>query len=231
MQKRLAPIFFLLTVIMACNNRDASPGEEAQTAVFLDYKVSAEDGKENAVCLFQIRRGGPEGVAFSLLPPAGVWLDDQAIKPDSTKFMGSYYEASVPLAEFAGQHTIRAVLPDGRPHNEVFDFQPFSLAGEWSVTQVRRPFTIRLANLPQRETRLRLVMIDTAFASADVNEFVGVVNGQLDVTQAMLDNLVDGPVMVELYREQEKRLKPGPRLGGAISIIYGLKREFELVAE
>lgn len=73
---------------------------------------------------------------------------------------------------------------------------------------------------------MRLVLADTAFATNDINEIVDVDNGNLLITDSMLQRLKAGPVFFEIVKEEERRLQ---NIRGRITTSYGLKREFELV--
>jgi hypothetical protein len=76
---------------------------------------------------------------------------------------------------------------------------------------------------------VRLLLIDTAFSNNDVINLVDVQNGQLHITNDMLQQLKSGPVSMEIYKEETRRLKNAPKAGGKIFISYGLQRDFELV--
>jgi hypothetical protein len=149
--------------------------------------------------------------------------------PDSTRFMGVFYEAHKPETAFAGKHTITFTGSDGKIFTEEFEFHPFGLAEELPEQVSRAPFTIKLSGVPARETPFRLVMLDTALATDDVNEIIGIVNGQLNVSQDMLDKLANGPINLEISREEERKVRRGTKRGGKIAITYVLKRGFDLV--
>jgi hypothetical protein len=71
-------------------------------------------------------------------------------------------------------------------------------------------------------------MTDTAFITNDVNQVVKVKDGELQVDQKMLDQLKNGPINLELYREQVIPVEDRTRAGGKITISYGLKRDLVL---
>jgi hypothetical protein len=52
--------------------------------------------------------------------------------------------------------------------------------------------------------------------------------GRITITRQDLDNLKNGPISLEFYRDDEKRLEETTRKGGRLFISYGLKRVFEL---
>jgi hypothetical protein len=71
-------------------------------------------------------------------------------------------------------------------------------------------------------------LIDTAFLSRDINEIDTVKDGRLIIPSEKLNNLVDGPITLLLYRETERPIRNGTRAGGRIVVSYGLRRAFEL---
>jgi hypothetical protein len=93
----------------------------------------------------------------------------------------------------------------------------------------RRPFSIRLKNMPEGKSKVRLLLIDTAFSNNDVINMVDVDNGELQITDRMLRQLKSGPISMEIYREEERPLKESTKTGGKIFISYGLQRDFELL--
>jgi hypothetical protein len=198
-------------------------------AVYFDYSISGEEGKEEVSCLIQYRSGGENGTALVLTSPSQVALDGQLLTVDSSKVNGAYYEAVQPLASFAGKHTISFTDLKKRQYKEEFEFTPFSLAEELPEKLPRKPFSIKLKNYPAGPG-VRLVMTDTAFNSGDFNRIVPVENGAIRIDTDMLSGLKDGPLSIELFREEERPVKEGTKKGGKIVIAYGCKRESELVA-
>ena len=126
---------------------------------------------------------------------------------------------------FAGEHKVELTTADGKQFSEEFSFLPFRLDQELPERLPRQPFAIQLQNMPERETRIRVVITDTSFSTPDVNEVIAVLKGQVEIDESMLGNLSNGPLILELYREEQRRLKNTPGHGGRISITYGLKRD------
>jgi hypothetical protein len=196
--------------------------------IYFDYNVSAEEGDENVTCVFQYKVYDSEGKAINI-EPGTVQLDGQQIQSDSAKLSGSFYEVQKPVDSFAGQHAIVFSNADGKEYKNQFEFSPFSLEEEFPQKIHRKPFTIQLKNFPAAEKSVRLLLLDTAFASAGFNDLVPVVDGKIEINESILRTIKNGPINLELYLEQEIPLKQTTKAGGRISITYGLKREFELV--
>jgi hypothetical protein len=72
-------------------------------------------------------------------------------------------------------------------------------------------------------------MFDTAFANKDVHEILPAREGKIQISREIFNQLVTGPISLEIYSEQERRLKQRPLMGGKIVTSYHLKRDFELV--
>lgn len=228
MIKTVFLVFLVLSVGAGCTFLEKSPEKEADPEnLFFDYSIRAEEGKEEVICRFQYRLGGPAGDAV-LIEPGMVTIDGEKIAPDSARFTGGYYEINKPLAEFSGTHEVIFTNPAGKKYSEKIEFIPFSLAKELPAKIRREPFKIKLDHFPKRETPLRLVVTDTSFGTSWINEVIAVVNAEVAITGPMLAGLKSGPLSLELYREELKPLSSVTRAGGRLELTYVLKRETEL---
>lgn len=215
-------------IVAGCTNRDKPASEADYDQLFFEYTISGDENLEAVTCMLQYKTYDAEGKAVNVAP-ATVALDGEEIVPDSTKRSGFYYEIQKPVDSFSGKHSIVFTAPGKRQYKNDFEFYPFTLVEEIPAKMPRKPFTIQLKNFPERETPVRLLMLDTAFESSGFNDLVPVVNGRIAIGEDILNNLKNGPVNLELYMEQEIPLKQATMAGGRISITYGLRREFELV--
>ena len=206
------------------NAKDVDP-----QSIFYDYKVMAEEGDNDATVKLQYRFGGPNGTTLVLDKPCNVTIDGVELQTDSARLTGAFYELVKPVDSFKGKHTIVFTDRDKKEHKEEFDFEPFTLAKELPEKIKRKPFNIALKGLPDSTVYLRLVMTDTSFHSEGVNEMINVEKGKLKVNEVMLSKLKEGPINIEIYREEERPVRNGSREGGNISITYGIKRQFELI--
>lgn len=197
--------------------------------VYADYQVWAEEGADEVTIRLQYRRENEEGDAFAVENPGKVLLDDEELAPDSTRFMGVYYETSKPIEDFTGEHTVVFIDKSGREHREEFTFEPFTLRAELPENIRKKPFRIQLQNFPERSTPIRLVMVDTSLRSAGVNEELLIEEGIVEITKEFLRLLTKGPVTLEIYREEERPVKRGSKHSGKFTLTYGLRRHFNLV--
>lgn len=222
-------MLFFSVLAFSCNDAEiGSTRDVSPEAIYFDYKITAEEGRDMVTCLFQYKFGGSDGTTLLLEEPSKVELDGQEIKADSTPFTGVYYEIEQPVNIFTGKHTIAFTGPEGKQYKEQFEFTPFSLLTDLPAMVPRKPFSIKLKDIPQQETPVRLVMIDTSFDSPDVNDIITVKNAEIKIDEAMLGKIKNGPIMLEISLEKIRPVQQGTKEGGNLSLTYTLKREFEL---
>lgn len=222
-------LVFVAVNVAACTNTEREQKAATPGTVFFDFKIWGDEDKGEVTCLLQFRMGGPNGATLLLEDPAKVELDGEIIQADSAKLAGAFYETIKPVNEFTGKHSIVFTGVDRKEHKEDFEFTPFQVSGELPQKLKRKPFTIRLAGFPENETKIHIALTDTSFTTNDVNEIADVVNGEVKVTETMLNKLRAGPIVLELSTENERVVNKGANDKGRIWIRYGLRREFELV--
>jgi hypothetical protein len=83
--------------------------------------------------------------------------------------------------------------------------------------------------LPDDGSLVRVVIIDTDYESADVNEEIVPENGVVEVTEQHLSNLTKGPIVLEIYQEVERNISGNRQQTGRFSLTYGLRRQLSLV--
>lgn len=220
--------YCILSVFLfaACNNSDE--GVNSEWPYFVDYKVWSEEGSEQVTCLAQIKPDSFSDATLLLQEPATIKLDGELLKADSASFSGAYYEIQKPVQQFSGAHTLTLTDEEGKKHKTPFTFYAFTLKNELPYQIQRGDIQIALTGLPA-EAVLRVVVVDTSFTSADINEVTTVKNGTLTIPQSKLNNVKAGPITLQLYTEEEKPLLKKGAPSGHLSLSYGLKRDLELV--
>lgn len=214
--------------IAACNSNEIGNSKDVNPeSIYFDYRIWAEEGKEDVTCLLQYRFGGKNGTTLVIEGPGKVELDGEAITVDSAKLTGAFYEIIKPINSFTGKHTITFTNPEKKQYKEEFTFQPFSLKTEIPEVLNRGELVFELEGL-EPEDYVHIVATDTAFYSEDINQVDTVRNGRIVITREQLKNLTNGPITLQLYKEEEKPVKKSTKEGGRLFISYGLKREFEL---
>ena len=204
------------------NSKDVNPD-----AVFFDYEIWAEEGKDDVTVNLQYRMGGKNGTTLVLDEPSKVILDGEQLKVDSAKVTGAYYEVQRSISSFAGKHTISFTDLNKKEYNEEFEFRPFTLDPDVPSTLNRGDLVFNFKGLDTIDY-LSVILTDTSFTSADINDVDTVRNGQLVIKADRLSALINGPIHLQFYREQVLPLKKATKEGGKFIITYGLKRDFEL---
>lgn len=224
-------LFFSTSVIIlfsSCTSNEIGSSKDVNPdAVYFDYKIWGGEGIEDVTVTLQYRFGGSNGTTLVLEAPAQVELDGEQIPADSSKMTGAFYEVQKPLTEFTGRHLILFTDINKKQYREEFSFKPFKLSTEIPAELKRGELVFDFEGLEPVDY-VRVFARDTSFESNDINRIDTVKNGRIILTPADLYNLVNGPINIEFYREDEKPVKNGTREGGRIAVTYGLKREFEL---
>jgi hypothetical protein len=218
------------SLIISCNNNEIGDSEDVNPdAIYFDYRVWGDEENGDITVKLQYRFAGPSGTTLVLKDPSKVELDGKVIKADSSKMSGAYYEVIKPVKDFAGKHTIVFTDVNGKEYKEEFSFQPIRLKTKVPAVINRGDIILELNGLAP-EDYVNVMLHDTASFSEGINRIDTVKNGSITITKEDLDRLADGPVYLEILKEDEKRVKNGTREGGRLSISYGLKRQFELRA-
>ena len=220
----LTSIFFLFS----CTSDEIGSSKDVNPdAVFFDYKIWADESREEVTVNLQYRMGGKNGTTLVLDEPSKVLFDGEQLKVDSAKVTGAYYEIQRPFSSFAGKHTITFTDRNKKEYNEEFEFTPFSLEPEVPATMNRGDLVFNFKGLDSLDL-VNVVLTDTSFTSADINDIDTVKNGRLVISANRLSALVNGPINLQFFKEVAKPVKSSTREGGKLFISYGLKREFEL---
>lgn len=211
----------------SCTNMESTKeAMEGPDAVFREYRVWAEEGGEWATGLFQFFVNRKEKSSFELAGPASVALDGEVLAPDSAAVTGVFYEVRKPLQGFEGKHTITYTDANKKVYKDEFLFRPFRMVNRLGQKVNRSGLLLELEGV-EDEDLIRVVATDTSLEGSGINEIDTVRNGQIDLRQRFDEEIVNGPVLLQLFREQELPLESKPR-GGKISITYSVKREFDL---
>ena len=102
-----------------------------------------------------------------------------------------------------------------------------SLVTELPDTISRGDLNFELQGL-EKEDYVRVLLTDTSFTSAGINRLDSAQDGVVSISKSDLDKLVNGPIHLELIKENEQRVQSSTREGGKMSIFYGLRRSFIL---
>lgn len=226
--------FFLLLFMLpfffasSCSNDEKGNKKETDPeSIYFDYKIWGNEGYDKITVKIQYRNGGENGESILLEEPSKVELDGEALKADSAKLTGVYYEIQKPIVTFSGKHTITFTAGNNKKYKEVFDFKPITLVKPVPAVIKRGDLVFEFNGLSSNDL-VRVLMTDTAFFSEEVNRVDSVKNGRLYIFKEELTGLKNGPIYLEITKENEREIRMGTNEGGRLSISYGLKREFEL---
>ena len=229
MNRIFVTIFLSLVIfVVSCTSNEIGSSKDVNPdAIWFDYKIWGEEGNEDITVMLQYRFAGENGTTLQLEKPSIAELDGETIKGDSSKMTGAFYEIRKPVNGFTGKHTIIFTDQNKKKYKEEFTFRPITLRTSIPQTIQRDNLVFELDGL-NPEDYVRVMLNDTLFGNNGIHRIDTVKNGRIIISKADLENLVNGPVQLELYKEEEKQVKNGTPEGGRISITYGIKREFML---
>jgi hypothetical protein len=221
-------LIFSFLIFYSCNSNEIGNGKDVNPeAIYFDYKIWGDEGNDNLTVRLQYRFGGKNGTTLTIEEPARVELDDELVPVDSTKMTGAFYEIHKPINKFSGEHTISFTDVNAKQYREKFRFQPLQLKTALPDTLKRGKMFLEVDGLDGKRF-VRVILSDTSFASEGINRVDTIKNGQIIISEKDLESLVNGPIQLELIKEEERPVRNGTREGGKFSISYGLKREFIL---
>ena len=154
-------------------------------------------------------------------------LDNQVLRPDSTKFTGPYYEFIVPTDDFAGEHSIVFTDNKNRQYKTRFEFPVVGFKSEPDSIIGRKDMLLDLKGL-ETEGHVRVLMTDTSFYGRGIEKIDSFDNKPLIITREDLRELKNGPVYLELFREEDKDLTETMNAGGRFYLSYSLNRSLIL---
>jgi hypothetical protein len=221
-------VSLVVLLVAACNNEKTMPEPTFDPGViYYDYKVWGNEENSDLTVRLQYFIGEEGGKTVSWEGTGSVEFDGVILQPDSSKMNGFYYETIIPVENFVGKHSIVLTDSNRKQYKEEFEFSPFSLKNEIPRVISRKEFKIGLNGLDSGET-VRLLLNDTAFYSRGIDRMDTLRNDSIIITPRDMENLKNGPIYLEIYKEGDWPLKQPGQGGGRISVSYGLKRVFEL---
>lgn len=217
-----------ISILFSCNSNEIGNSKDVNPdAVFFDYRIWAEEGREDVTVNLQYRMGGENGTTLVLNEPSKVLFDGEQLNVDSAKVTGAFYEVQKPLTSFTGNHTISFTSLDNKEYKEEFEFVPFTFDPEVPPVLHRGDLIFTFKGLDSTDL-LGITLTDTSFASGDINDIDTVKNGRLVIKASRLSSLVNGPINLQFYKEIVRPLKNSSKEGGRLYMSYGVKREFDL---
>jgi hypothetical protein len=175
----------------------------------------------------QIKKFDEEGEVV-LLDPGQVQLDNEPLLLDSARLSGAFYEIRKSIENFTNKHTLVITRNNGKKYSETFEWSPLLLDVDLSGAVTRGSLILPLRGVKEND-QIRLNLIDTSFRTPDINDAFLVHNGQIQVGKEVLSKVANGPVTLELHKENEQKPDDASNIKGVIQSTYSLRREFDLV--
>jgi hypothetical protein len=212
----------------ACTNNE--PGVKRNIdpeAIYFDYRVWGDEENGDVTVRVQYFIGDMEGSTVLWEPPGKVEFDGEVLPADSTRMNGFYYETRIPLENFPGKHSIVFTDLSKKQYKEEFDFPVIFLKKELPAVISREELVLELVGLDSGGI-VKVLITDTSFYGRGIERMDTVRNDSIIITPRDLENLKNGPVYLEIYKEEEWPLKQPGKAGGKLSLSWALKRAFEL---
>lgn len=223
-----ATVIMILLFFTGCNDAEIGSAKDINAdAIYFDYRITGEEGNDDATALLQYRFGGRMGTTLTIEAPGKVELDGESIRVDSSRMTGAFYELQKPVKQFAGEHTIRFTNMDKKVYEEKFSFPYFTLAGGLPDTVSRQQLEILFSGLKDGDM-LNISLSDTSYTGDGVLRKSRLTQGKLVISADDLGKLAGGPIQFEVTREMERPVKKGTHEGGKIVVAYTIRKEFWL---
>lgn len=225
---RFSGLLLVMLLLVSCKSKETGNSDDVNPeAVYFDYQVWGSEEDSVVTVRLQYRIGGEEGATILLQHPAGVTLDGKTIPADSSAFLGAYYEVIKRADEFGGRHRIVFTDLNEKQYAEEFDYPVFYLKNEFPTAIGRKDLKIELNGLRAGD-KVKIILSDTSFFSHGIEKVDSVTDGMILISKEELIDLLNGPINMEIIRDEDRYLSEAPPEGGRLSISYGLKREFML---
>lgn len=216
----LAGALYLAVFLVGCtSNEDKGSKRFSPDAIYFDYNVWGDEESGMVTVKLQFRDGGPAGTSLVLDDPARVEFDGEQLRVDSSRMNGAWYEISKPLIDFNTRHRIVYTDIDEIQHREEFNFNVFYLNTELPKVIKRGNLIIEIEGLESKDY-IKVLLTDTTFYGRGIDRIDTVQNGRVTITRRDMDNLKNGPVSLEFYRDEEHALtQTGGRGAGCLFLM------------
>lgn len=217
---------FFSLLLASCGQLDQPVLEKAERLNQLrgDFQFTMNPGSERATGLVRFSfSANSTGVG---LPGASFYLDGKQLTPDSTDMNGVFYELEIPAADFFRQHTIE-LRTGSETHTDQFTPQPFSMEPGFRDADREQDLPFGLKGVADGES-VMVSMVDTSFDNNDLVRKFPVLDNQLNITAADLQNLSPGPISAEIQWEKKIPLSKLGLKRAVVTIRQGVVGEFLL---
>jgi hypothetical protein len=213
---------WLLVFLLACVNKKDRPAFTEEN-IYLDYAISASDEDSLVTVLLQFK-DELYGDALRIPAPGHITLDGVPVLADSSKIGGVYYETSLPVTDFTGDHELVYTDDKNNRYVEKFQFEPLVLNTPIPDTLDGNGLELNFSGIGSRD-QLIITYRDTANFHDDHRKAVEPGENSVSLSAADLDELAEGPIQLELQRESRYNLQETPHAGGQLKTSYIIKKE------
>ena len=219
-------LFFVIVFAVACRNTRTY----SEDHLFIDYKISGEEGTDSVSFLLHFREGGEYGPAIELSSPSAVFLDDQMLQVIRSSRSGPLYAITKHLDQLQGEHKIRFVQKNKKYFDIPFRFSAFQLLDTAHHIAQGKDLLLHFSGLSDKDP-VRVLLTDTSYYGEGITRIDSIRDNTIRFSSRQLSSLAPGPVQLEIIREQEKRFRRNSPFRGLITLTYTIRREFILEQE
>lgn len=212
-------------MLYACVNFNGQEPAAGPDELYFNYKIFGEEGNDSVTVILKFHEYNEYGPA--VLFNGTVLLDGIPVPVDSTRMTGPFYSVTKPVRAFTGRHSIVVTASNNKKYREDFTFKPFAFRSGIADTLSRDKLVLLFEGLDNKDV-VRVLMTDTSYTGEGINRLDTVWHNKLTISRNELLLLQNGPVNMELIRENERPLQSSTEAGGTLSVYYTIRREFWL---
>lgn len=213
----------LISIISSCASSEIGDIKDVNPeTVYTNYEVFFEEGNDSVYVQAQFRFAGNKGTTLVLSNPSAILLDGEQMQLDSSAAMGAYYKLNKAVANFGGVHQFAFIGFNKKQYRNSFAFEPFNWGS--NADFISKKGASLLIDGIKDGTVLDVEISDTSDATSDIDKKIMITEGKLVIPAADLQTLRNGPVSVNIYRNEVKKLSQSTPEGGTIQVSYALKK-------
>lgn len=193
--------------------------------IFFDYTITGDEANDSVTVILKFHEFSAYGQIVLFATEA--FLDGSPMPVDSSSVTGPFFSLTKHKDAFTGKHSLSVTGSDGKKYKEQFTFRPFTVVSGLQDTMTRNRIVLQLEGIDKWDV-MRVLLTDTSFTGQGINRVDSMVNNKLVISRNELGYLENGPVNMELIKENERPVEQGTRAGGTLSVFYAVRREFFL---
>lgn len=214
----------LVLAMGACTSNEIGNSKDvAPETVYQQYHIRYNESDGQVELRAQFRFGGMNGTTLVLNSPSGVQLDGQAIKVDSSKFGGAFYELERPSGQFVGNHRFVFTDINGKKYENGFTFLPVKLSTVPNTASKQQDLTLAFdGSTLEPGDRIEVASSATDSTFSITHEVVGN-QYAVAIPAAQLARQKGEKLMLDIHVERNIRLQQLTKEGGEMEYRQQLK--------